>query len=106
MRRRLSVVLAACIVAPVLAMGVTGCAKSTRLSQIRAQPAPELSSLDRTKAERRNNWATVRGTNVRNFNSALGRAAYTNRPVRRAVRRVPPLDSEAPVLVTFAIDDR
>lgn len=82
MRRRSSVVLAACIVAPLLAMGTTGCAKSTRLGQIRARPAPEMASLDRTKAERRNNWSTVRGTNLRNFNSALGRAGYTNRPMR------------------------
>lgn len=89
MRRRSSVVLAACIVAPALAIGATGCAKSTRLSQIRAQPAPELSSLDRTKPERKNNWATVRGTNVRNFNSALGRAFYTNRPVRLSPAPIP-----------------
>ncbi|MFG0276249.1 MAG: hypothetical protein ACF8QF_14460 [Phycisphaerales bacterium] len=89
MRRRSSVLLAACLVVPVLALGTTGCAKSTRLGQIRAQPAPELKSLDRTKAERKNNWATVRGTNLRNLNSALGRTFYTNRPSRLSPAPIP-----------------
>jgi len=89
MRRRSPVVLAACLVAPVVAIGMSGCAKSTRVGQIRAQPAPEMKTLDRTAAERKNNWATVRGTNVRNFNSTVGRFLYLDRPTRLTPAPVP-----------------
>ena len=89
MRRRSTVVLAACLVAPVLAIGMSGCAKSTRTGQIRAQPAPEMKTLDKTAAERKNNWAMVRGTNIRNFNSTVARFFYIDRPSRLTPAPVP-----------------
>jgi hypothetical protein len=89
MRRRSSVVLAACLVAPVLAIGMSGCAKSTKTGQIRARPAPEMVTLDKTAPERRNNWAVVRGTNVRNFNSSVARFFYIDRPSRLSPTPIP-----------------
>ena len=88
-RRTLAISLATLMIAST-GVALTGCSKtSSRLGAIRKHPAPELRSLANTRDETRNNWATVRTTNNRNFRDALGRALYVDRPSRLTPSSMP-----------------
>lgn len=87
-RRTLALILASLMLAPT-GVALSGCSSSSRLGAIRHRPAPELHSLASTRHERRNNWATVRGTNNRNIRDALGRALYVDRPTRLTPSSIP-----------------
>lgn len=89
MRRRTAAVLTASLLLPLFAFGGAGCKNSTRVGQIRANPSPELRGLSNTRDERLNRWSIVRGTNLRNSQSAAARAIYVDRPTRLTPSVVP-----------------